>query len=148
MSHDKLVAAFSLLLKGPAKTWFENLQNTQKHPWTALLAHFKQKFVDLTARSPRLLLETDTFTKMSLQQDQKLDDFYSVLIHKGKLLKRRDEEILLKFVDSLPDTLKFYVRTTHPKTCEAAFNAAKMGEAFGYRTTTNTSSLCATHDAE
>ena len=40
---------------------------------------------------------------------------------------------MLQFVNGLPEKLAFFVRSGHPKTLEDAFQAAKMGEAYGYR---------------
>ncbi|OWF54460.1 hypothetical protein KP79_PYT21617 [Mizuhopecten yessoensis] len=62
-----------------------------------------------------MMLEAESFSKMALHPNQPLDDFYSRLIHRGKVLHKRDEELMIIFIDSLPIHLKFFVRDGHPK---------------------------------
>ena len=42
----------------------------------------------------------------------------------------------MKFIDGLPSQLAFYVRAGHPVNLQAALSSAKMGEAYGYRSST------------
>ena len=52
---------------------------------------------------------------------------------------------MLKFINSLPQQLAFYVRAGNPSNSEDALASAKMGEAYGYRTPTSILPVPVTH---
>lgn len=64
---------------------------------------------------------------------QPLEDFYSIILEKGKKLGKPERDLMNKFVDGLPQQLAFYVRAGRCTTFAETLTAAKTGEAFGYR---------------
>ena len=57
----------------------------------------------------------------------------SVVIEKGNTIHNSDQEILLKFIQGLPDQLVFFVMVGNPSDVYAALTSAKIGETFGNR---------------
>lgn len=54
-----------------------------------------------------------------------------------------DFACMTKFIDDLPEKLKFHVWTGYQANAEAAFASAKLGKAYGYRSLFN--KTAATH---
>lgn len=127
------IAAFHLHLCGPARTWFNSLVSTSKNTWETFKATFTTKYVTVDLRSPTLILESEAFDTLSLSQGQTIDDYYTQVLQKGKLLRKPDHEILIKFIRGLPHGLAFFVRAGHHSDISSALDAAKEGEAYGYR---------------
>ena len=48
---------------------------------------------------------------------------------------KSDQAQLFKFIQGLPAQLEFFVRAGNPSDITSAMTAAKMGEAYGYRST-------------
>ena len=79
------------------------------------------------------MLESEAFKSIRLTQGQTIDDFYSQLLERATILHKNDNEILIKFIKGLPDQLAFFVRAGNHTDSSSALSAAKMGEAYGYR---------------
>ncbi|MES9971179.1 MAG: hypothetical protein ABW092_14180 [Candidatus Thiodiazotropha sp.] len=134
-SDPRRVAAFQLHLDGPAQTWFSCLDDDVKTSWDSINEAFQLKYSS-SDNKPVLLVETELFLNLRLLPGQQLDDYYSKIIDKGRKISKNPNEILLKFIEGLPPQLAFFVRAGNPADVQAALLSAKMGEAYGYRTTT------------
>ena len=128
------VAAFHLHLQGPALQWYNGLDPAVQSSWANLVATFKAQYVSLDWQSPTIMYESEAFQSMSLAPSQSIEDYFSLLSEKGQLLKKPEHELVVKFVNGLPDKLAFFVRAGQPKDLRTALASAKMGEGFGYRT--------------
>ena len=83
--------------------------------------------------TPVILVETEQFSNLKLLPHQQLEDYYSQVLKKGRKLSKSDQEQLLMFIQGLPAQLAFFVRAGNPSDITSAMTAAKMGEAYGYR---------------
>ena len=132
-SPERKVAAFHLHLQGPALQWFDSLESVLKSSWDNLEPCFRKKYLELGWQSSTVMLESELFQKMSLLPGQSLEDYYSSLSEKGQILKKPDHELMVRFINGLPEKLAFFVRAGNHEDSSAALAAAKMGETFGYR---------------
>ena len=132
-SSERKVAAFHLHLQGPALQWFDSLESVLKSSWDNLEPCFRKKYLELGRQSSTVMLESELFQKMSLLPGQSLEDYYSSLSEKGQILKKPDHELMVRFINGLPEKLAFFVRAGNHEDSSAALAAAKMGETFGYR---------------
>lgn len=128
---EKALAAFRLQLKGPALVWFEGLTALDKISFDTVKNRFLAEFN--SPDSPTLVAEEVTFQNLKLEPSQKLDDFYTMVVRKGSLLRKSERDILNKFESGLPDKLAFFVRASRTTSIREAFNQARIGEAHGYR---------------
>lgn len=129
LSNDKLKsAAFQLHLQGPAKTWLENLATND---WNTILFEFQNKYVDISQSD--IIFETGKFQTFSLKSQQSLDEYAGLVRECGVKLQKSDTDTMLAFINGLPQRLAFFTRAGSPKTMDDALNAAKLGEAYGYR---------------
>ena len=134
-NHDqRKVAAFQLHLQGPAQTWFCCLDDDDKTDWDTLKDAFELKYSSQN-NTPVLLVEAEQFSQLRLLPTQQIEDYYSRILDKGRKLHKSDQEVLLKFIQGLPHQLAFFVRAGNPGDIGAALTSAKMGEAYGYRAT-------------
>lgn len=131
--RDRRVPAFHLLLQGPALVWFNSLSTHQKCSWETVYKLFVKKYINLDLSSSTLLLGTEHFNRMLLSAGEPLEDFQARLAEKGSSIGKSEMEILNKFISCLPEQLAFFVRAGNPKDCATAVEAAKLGEAYGYR---------------
>ncbi|MCG8047544.1 MAG: hypothetical protein N0E48_18270 [Candidatus Thiodiazotropha endolucinida] len=131
-TDNRKVAAFQLHLQGPAQTWFCCLDEDVKGDWETLKDAFEQQYC-VANNPPVLLVETEQFNNLKLQPNHQIEDYFCKVIEKGNKIQKSDQEILLKFIQGLPDQLAFFVRAGNPSDVQAALTSAKMGEAFGYR---------------
>jgi hypothetical protein len=128
------VAAFHLHLTGPALTWFNALPAIQRDTWEHLELSFNAQYVLLNAQNnPALVAEAELFAHMKLAPGQAIETFHSLVVEKGLRLQKQDRDLLIKFIEGLPQQLAFFVRAGHPVDHNAALSSAKMGEAYGYR---------------
>ena len=125
------LAAFHLHLQGPALTWYNNLD--PEIDWQNLRDQFMDKYVNIGWQHPSVIVESETFQNMVLGPQQDIEDFYCQILEKGQLLNKQDQEIMLKFINGLPDKLAFYVRSSKPQDIAEALSLAKAGEAYKYR---------------
>lgn len=132
--HPRQIAAFHLHLSGPALTWFNKLSSDDKKSWPEFVQLFKSKYIEVDFHSPTVLLESEVFETLKLSKGQSIDDYYSQLLEKATILRKHDHEILVKFIKGLPEQLAFFVRAGNHGDSASALTAAKMGEAYGYRT--------------
>ena len=134
-ADSRKVAAFQLHLQGPAQTWFCCLDEDERGDWDSVKTSFQEKYC-IENNPPVLLVETEQFNSLRLLPSQQIEDYFSKILEKGKKINKSDQEILLKFIQGLPAQLAFFVRAGNPTDVHTALTSAKMGEAFGYRTTT------------
>lgn len=142
-NDERKIAAFYLHLVGPARTWFGTLEANQKDTWAHLETAFNRKYINLDQQNDAgLLTESIIFNNIKLSGAQALEDFHSLVLEKGTRLNKNGMDILSKFIEGLPQQLAFFVRASRPADHQAALVSAKMGEAYGYRqeSTTTTSS--------
>ena len=130
----KMIASFSLHLKGSAFVWFKNLPEDPFHiSWTSLKGKFQEHYVSMNpSTNMSLYAESAAFSNLQLGS-QTLDDFHCEIVQKGHRLRKTPLDIMCKFIDGLPSSLQYFVRAGRPNTVEEALQSAKMGEAFGYR---------------
>lgn len=64
-----------------------------------------------------------------------MEQYYSEIMNLGHRLSKRDFDSMTKFIDGLPNKLKFHMRAGNQATAEAAFTSSKEGEAYDYRIT-------------
>ena len=132
--HARKIAAFHLHLCGPAVTWFNKISIDHKKSWYEFEQIFRKQYIDVDYRSPTVLLESEIFEALKLSKGQSIDDYYAQLLEKATILRKHDHEILIKFIKGLPQQLAFFVRAGNHGDSASALAAAKMGEAYGYRT--------------
>ena len=125
------LAAFHLHLMGPALTWYNGLDSGLS--WDTVRDLFCAKYVTIGWQHPSVIIESETFQNMVLGPAQDIEDFYCQILEKGQLLSKPEQEIMLKFINGLPDKLAFYVRTSKPADLTEALSLAKTGEAYKYR---------------
>ena len=130
-TDGRRVAAFQLHLQGPANTRYSCLSEDDKADWDNLVAAFELNYC--VENTPVLLVETEQFSNLKLLPHQQLEDYYSQVLEKGRKLSKSDQEQLLKFIQGVPAQLAFFVRAGNPSDITSAMPAAKMGEAYGYR---------------
>ncbi|PJE77818.1 hypothetical protein CI610_03253 [invertebrate metagenome] len=136
-NDNRKIAAFHLHLQGPALTWFNSISDTgAKTTWECLKKLFCERFVSLDWHSPQMMLENENFQKISLQQNQPIEDYHCQLVEKGQLIHKAEHEVLARFLAGLPRGLSFFVRAGLPRDLDTALTAAKIGEANGFRTDT------------
>lgn len=125
------VAAFHLHLAGPARVWFSTLPADQKDTFPHLEAAFRAKYVN--GEHVMLSVEAEAFNTLTLTAGGSLESFHSMILEKGTRLNRPPQDLLLRFISGLPSQLAFFVRAGNPATLDDALQAAKRGEAHGYR---------------
>lgn len=130
-SNDKKLAAFHLHLEGPALTWFNGL--SPDLTWSTVKRLFTEKYIKIGWQHPSVVVESEAFHNMQLSPSQEIEDFFCHVQEKGQLLAKPEHEIMLRFINGLPEKLAFYVRTSQPKTTAEALSFAKAGEAYKYR---------------
>jgi len=136
-SDSRKVAAFHLLLAGPALVWFSALGAREKDTWAHVKSEFSDKYCMVGQDNPALIADAEMFSKIKLAPGQSMDEYHALIVQKGRKLQKSPRDILVKFVDGLPHQLAFFVRTGNPFTDNEALTAAKMGEAYGYRLSDN-----------
>ncbi len=124
------VAAFYLHLRGPARSWYTTIPADRQDTWACVRNAFSQRYISCPING---IADNHLFNTMCLSVSQALEEYHGELILLGSKLGKTDRDILLRFVDGLPDQLAFFVRAGHPQSCIEALNAAKSGEAYGYR---------------
>ena len=129
----KLLASFSLHLKGPAFMWVHNLTTDPYHlSWTALAEKFQEHFVSMNLQTnSSIYAESVAFDNLSLGT-KTLDKFHCIVVQKGKKLHKTNLDTMSKFIDGLPKSLQYFVRAGRPNWIDA-LQSAKMGKAVGYR---------------
>lgn len=130
---SRKLAAFHLLLKGPALTWFLALGVDENSTWDNISNEFYRKYVRLDWQHPSVLVESENFHSLVLKPNQQIEDFYSNVYEKGQLLGKPEHEVMTQFIKGLPDKLAFYVRASKPNDTSEALTIAKTGEAYNYR---------------
>ncbi|CAC5380571.1 unnamed protein product [Mytilus coruscus] len=107
--NEKTVAAFHLHLEGPALTWFNGLSPDLS--WTTVKRLFTDKYVQIGWQHPSVVIESETFHNMQLGPTQEIEDFSCQVLEKGQILAKPEHEIMVRFINGLPEKLAFYVRT-------------------------------------
>ncbi|OWF47601.1 hypothetical protein KP79_PYT05689 [Mizuhopecten yessoensis] len=82
-------------------------------------------------------MESALFDSISLLPSQLLEDFYSIILEKGRILGKPERDLINKFTSGLPPALAFHARVSRCETFSVVLTVAKTGEAFGFRTPTN-----------
>ncbi|MES9904352.1 MAG: hypothetical protein ABW168_16955 [Sedimenticola sp.] len=132
--EPRKIAAFHLHMAGPALSWFNSLLNQSKANWTALHHAFTSYYIpNDNSVDAGMLAESAAFDALYLQPRQHIEDFYSAVVDKGMKLKKPDRDIISKFVNGLPHQMAFFVRAGKAQTLRDALQAAKIAEAYGYR---------------
>jgi len=129
-SSPRVVAAFHLNLKGPARIWFNNL--TDKDSWDVVRTEFEKEYCTLM-HSPAMIAETVAFDNMKLTDKQTIEEYHALILDKGKKLGKSETDMTIKFINSLPAQLAFFVRAGRVTSYRDALQSAKIGEAHGYR---------------
>ena len=141
-TDSQKIAAFHLHLDGDALSWFHNLSGDRKDTWSKLQSAFKSRFQELNSRNaPDMVSALQNFNAMTLQESQSISDFYGNISEKARALKKSPEETMLRFIDGLPEQLKYFVRLGNPSNIDEAVTAARNAEAYGYRYSPNCASI-------
>ncbi|KAK3101520.1 hypothetical protein FSP39_004191 [Pinctada imbricata] len=139
LSDDgRKIAAFHLHLKGPALVWFNALSQTDKIRWTSLKQAFTHQYARQDMFDPCMVAESALFESLKLNSCQPLEQFHSEIMEKGMKLQKPERDMITKFINELPTQLAFFVRAASVQSFKEALKQAKLGEAYGYRTTTET----------
>ena len=128
------IACFSLYLKGSARSWFDDLPHNsddELKKWDNIETLFRERYI--TSQS-NYFIESQIFDSLQLSPSQRVDEFFSLLQEKSRLLNKSDQDLLIRFVAALPPKLAFFVRVANPTSSQDALNHARNGEAYGYRT--------------
>lgn len=129
LSNDKLkLAAFQLHLCGPAKIWYDNLI---VHDWNTLRDLFTGKYVEISQSD--IIYQAERFQNFRLMPNSSLDEYVANIQQCGVKLGKTDTDMMLTFINGLPQRLAFFTRAGSPQTLDRAVEAAKLGEAYGYR---------------
>jgi hypothetical protein len=118
---SRKLAAFHLHLQGPALTWSNGL--APGLDWDTIKQGFLDKYVTIGWQYPSVVIESESFQNMVLGQTQEIEDLYCQLMEKGKILSKPEEEIMLKFINGLPEKLAFDVRTSKPGNMSKALSS-------------------------
>ena len=132
-NESRKIAAFHLHLQGPALVWFGQLHDYIRKSWHAVEGAFHRTYTSKSPLDPTLIMESAMFDSLRLAPSQPLEDFYSVILEKGRKLGKPERDLMNKFVEGLPHQLAFYVRVGRCYTFADTLTAAKTGQAFGYR---------------
>ena len=100
-----MLTAFHLHLQGPALTWYNTLN--PKTDWETLRDLFTDKYVNIGWQHPSVRVESETFQNMVLGPHQDIKDFYCQILEKGQILNKPDQEVMVKFINVLPEKLAF-----------------------------------------
>lgn len=132
-TDKRKIAAFSLYLRGLARTWIEQLSEETTSKWSALEEAFRARFITPNAENASdFYTEQQVWESISLAPSQNIEEFFSLLHEKGELLLKSDKDIMFQFVRGLPDTIAFFVRATQPRTSQEALTAARTAQAYSY----------------
>lgn len=133
MENGRIIAAFHLHLKGPALIWFSALDISDKLSWSVLKEVFQAQYISKNIFDPAIIAESAIFDALTLQPGAPIEGFHSQVLEKGSRLDKPERDLISKFINGLPQQLAFFVRAANPKSLQAAFQQAKLGEAYGYR---------------
>jgi hypothetical protein len=141
--NSRVIAAFHLHLKGPALVWFTALEASDKLSWTVVKEAFNAQYLSRSLYDPAIIAESAIFDALTLQPGAPIEGFHSQVLEKGSRLEKPERDLTAKFINGLPQQLAFFVRAANPKNLQAAFQQAKLGEAYGYRQSTAPVSVAA-----
>ena len=134
VDSPRMIAAFSLHLTGPEYTWFQTLTEIHRKSWRALCDAFVSHYIQPNPSNNAVLYsEMQAYNDLKLYDDMMLEDYYGLILKKGQRLNKSALDLMTKFIDGLPDQLKFFVREGRPNTIDEAMQSAKMGDSCGYR---------------
>jgi hypothetical protein len=105
---------------------------TDKYSWEAVKIEFSKEFSNIS--DPIYISESALFVKLTLDPQQQIEEFHSLVNEKGHQLGKPERDIISKFFQGLPDQLVFFVRASRTTSYRDALHSAKIGEAHGYRT--------------
>lgn len=88
------------------------------------------------------MVESAAFNKLQLGATQSLEDFHSVIIEKGRRLRKLDHGMLFQFTEGLTPSLAFFVRAAMTTSLKTTRISAKSGEAAGYRVNSSRIPIC------
>lgn len=146
-NEARKIAAFHLHLQGPALVWFGQLSEFIRTSWRIVSSEFQRTYTSKSPLDPTLIMESAMFNSLCLSPTQPLEDFYSIILEKGRKLGKPERDLMNKFVEGLPQQLAFYVRAGRCTSFADTLTAAKTGEAFGYRQTPASTAAIRTQSA-
>jgi len=132
--NNRRKALFHLHLTGPARSWYNALQENQKDTWEHLEESFNARYGGALDAAQRQV-KSEEFASLRLLPGQNIDVYYGEIISKARLLNKTVEDMQGQFISGLPKQLAFFVRARNPATLEEALASAKMGDSFGYKET-------------
>lgn len=74
------------------------------------------------------------FDALTLHPVMAIETFHGQVLEKGPKLNKPEKDITSKFIHGLLQQLAFCVRAENPRCFQDAYQHAKLGEAYGYRT--------------
>ena len=145
---ERRIDLLRMHLGGPALTWFRSLAANQRATWADLMETFNGKYCAEPTPEEAMFLQ-DSFAQLTLGGSD-IETFGALVLEKGGEIEKSEEEMAARLVNGLPEKLQFFVRARNPQTLDEALNAAKVGEAHGYRESTTPSTRASsqhiTHD--
>lgn len=130
---QRKIAASHLHLQGPALVWFGQLSEATKTSWTAVEADCKQVYSNRSPLDPAMVMESALFNALRLSPSQPLEDFYSIILEKGRKLGKPERDLMDKFIGGLPPNLAVYVRVRGCLGFSDTLVTAQTVEAYGFR---------------
>lgn len=134
IDDKRTIAAFHLHLRGPALIWFNTLNDSNKVLWTVLQEAFQNRYISRDISDPSFIAESAIFDALTLHPTMAIETFHGQVLEKGSKLDKPERDLTSKFINGLPEQLAFFVRAGNPRCLQDAYQQAKLGEAYGYRT--------------
>jgi hypothetical protein len=120
------VAFFQLYLCGPARSWFDELDDDVKLTWEAVEEHFVNRFIIPNSENESdFYVEEQLFYSLTLAPGQKIEDFFNVILEWAELLNKSNRELMMKFISVCPPKLAYFVRATSPRKASEALSSAR-----------------------
>jgi hypothetical protein len=126
MSHERRIAYFGLLMRGPAEVWWNSLIDSIKHNYGELRKSFLASFANEDFHKLRAATEMHTRKQGPTET---VTDYYTAMVNLTKDLPAITEEILYYLIlNGLKSHIKVRVLEADVKTLEQLLTVAKKAE--------------------
>lgn len=88
------------------------------------------------------------FDALTLHPTMAIETFHGQVLEKGSKLDKPERDLTSKFIHGLPQQLAFFVRAGNSRCLQDAYQQAKLGEAYGYRTSGPSVSVSRPYNAD
>ena len=94
--EQRIIAAFHLHLKGPARIWSHTLPTRDN--WATIKKSFNSEYGN-NVNDPRLITEAATFDNLTLNAGQAIKEFHYLVLEKGTRLGKSDRDMSNKLIN-------------------------------------------------